>query len=92
MAKFVVELVYGEQEERRLEVRPAHREYSRELAEQGVLLAGGPFEDQRGALIVYEAADADAVQRILDDDPYTRAGVIASTSIREWNTVTGSWL
>jgi uncharacterized protein len=92
MAKFVVELVYGEDRDHRLEVRPAHREYTRGLAEQGIVLAGGPFADERGALLVYEAADSDELQRILDADPYTEAGVIAETSVREWNAVTGSWL
>ncbi|MGP4016761.1 YciI family protein [Saccharopolyspora sp. 5N708] len=92
MARFVVELVYGEDEEHRLQVRPAHREYSRGLADRGVLLVGGPFEDQRGALLVYEVADADELQEVLDADPYTEAGVIAGTTIREWQTVTGAWL
>lgn len=92
MAKFVVELVYGQDTDKRLEVRPAHREYSAKLAGQGALLAGGPYEDQRGAMLIYEAADQDELQRILDADPYTEAGVIAETAVREWNAVTGSWL
>ncbi|MGW1682426.1 YciI family protein [Saccharopolyspora sp. NPDC002376] len=92
MAKFVVGLVYGEDEEHRLQVRPAHREYSRGLAERGVLLAGGPFADGKGAQLVYEAADVDELQAILDADPYTEAGVIAKTTIREWDVVVGAWL
>ncbi len=92
MATFAVELVYIEDRERRLEARPAHREYSRELAGRGVLLAGGPFSDERAALLIYEAADADELQRILDADPYVQAGVVAETTVREWNVITGSWL
>ncbi|MGI8308976.1 YciI family protein [Saccharopolyspora hattusasensis] len=91
MSKFVVDLVYGEDEERRLEVRPAHREYCRELADRGVLLAGGPFADKLGAQLIYEAADADEVQKVLDADPYTEAGVIAKTTVREWNLLSGAW-
>lgn len=91
MAKFVVDLVYGEDEQRRLEVRPAHREYCRELADRGVLLAGGPFADNLGAQLIYEAADADELQKVLDADPYTEAGVIAKTTVREWNLLTGAW-
>ncbi|PKW13257.1 YciI family protein [Saccharopolyspora spinosa] len=91
MAKFVVDLVYGEDEERRLGVRPAHREYCRELADRGVLLAGGPFADNLGAQLIYEAADADELQKVLDADPYTEAGVIAKTTVREWNLLTGAW-
>ncbi|MEV0705330.1 YciI family protein [Saccharopolyspora sp. NPDC050389] len=91
MAKFVVDLVYGEDEERRLEVRPAHREYCRELGERGVLLAGGPFADNLGAQLIYEAADADELGKVLAADPYTEAGVIAKTTVREWNLLTGAW-
>ncbi|MGW3469256.1 YciI family protein [Saccharopolyspora sp. NPDC000995] len=91
MAKFVVDLVYGEDEQRRLEVRPAHREYCRELADRGVLLAGGPFADNLGAQLIYEVADADELQKVLDADPYTEAGVIAKTTVREWNLLTGAW-
>ncbi|MDA3644850.1 YciI family protein [Saccharopolyspora indica] len=92
MARFVVDLVYGEDQEHRLQVRPAHREYSRELADRGVLLAGGPFTDGEGAQIVYEVADRDELQAVLDADPYTEAGVIARTTIREWDVVVGAWL
>lgn len=92
MAQFVVELVYGQDTERRLQVRPSHREYSKQLAEKGVLRVGGPYADERGAMLVYEAADRDELQRILDDDPYAQAGVLAETTVREWNPVTGSWL
>ncbi|WP_243790392.1 YciI family protein [Saccharopolyspora gloriosae] len=92
MAKFVVEMVYGDDEERRLAVRPDHRVYAKSLAQRGVLLAGGPYEDGKGAQLVYEAADAAAVQRLIDEDPYLTEGVIASTTVREWNAITGSWI
>ncbi|KAA5829084.1 YciI family protein [Saccharopolyspora hirsuta] len=92
MARFVVELVYGEDQERRLEVRPAHREYCRDLAARGVVLAGGPFTDGEGAQLVYEVADRDELQKVLDADPYTEAGVIAKTTVREWDVVVGAWL
>lgn len=92
MAKFVVELVYGADEEHRLAVRPAHREYSKSLADKGILLAGGPYADGRGAQIIYEAADGAEVQALLDEDPYLKEGVLASATIREWNAVTGSWV
>lgn len=92
MARFVVDLVYGEDQEHRLQVRPAHREYSRDLASRGVLLAGGPFTDGEGAQLVYEVADRDELQAVLDADPYTEAGVIARTTVREWDIVVGAWL
>ncbi|MCP2262075.1 hypothetical protein LX15_005807 [Streptoalloteichus tenebrarius] len=92
MPHFVVELVYGPDRERLEEVRPEHREYSRRLADQGVLLAGGPWADDTGAVLVYSVTDADELRRVLDDDPYTPAGVIEKRTIREWTPRTGSWL
>ncbi|MFD7657989.1 YciI family protein [Actinosynnema sp. NPDC059797] len=92
MARFAVEWVFGEDQEGRLAVRPAHREYLAGLVERGVLLVSGPWEDQTGALLVYEVEDEDALREVLDADPYTRAGVIASTRVHEWQTVLGAWL
>ncbi len=92
MASFVVELVYEENRDYRMEVRPAHREYLKELQSRGILLAAGPYADDGGALLVYEAADADELGRILDADPYTEAGVVAETKIREWKPLTGTWV
>ncbi len=91
MAKYVVELEYGADRAERLRVRDEHREYCRELAERGVVLAGGPFADETGAMLVYEAADEAELRAVLEADPYTRAGVLANTTVREWNVVTGSW-
>lgn len=92
MATFVVQLVFGDDREKLQEVRPQHREYCRRLAERGVLLAGGPYVDGDGAALVYSAADADELQRVLAGDPYVDAGVIASTDVREWTPRTGSWV
>ncbi|MFR9730461.1 YciI family protein [Saccharopolyspora sp. MS10] len=92
MAKFVVEMVYGQDEEKRLAVRPAHRDYAKELAERGELLAAGPYQDGAGAQLIYEAPDEAAVRGLLDADPYLREGVLASTTIREWNALVGAWI
>lgn len=91
MARFAVELVYGPDREKRLAVRPEHREYVASLAEKGVVLLSGPYADDTGALIVYEAADEAAVKEIISADPYT-AGNVAEWTVREWNTLMGSLL
>ena len=58
MAQFVVQLRFDVAEtDRRMEVRPAHREYLAELKAAGKLVAAGPFTDQTGALLVYDVAD-----------------------------------
>ncbi len=69
-------------------VRPAHREW---LADQPQLLASGPT-DAGGAILVWEAASAVEVERILDADPFTEAGVIAERRVVGWTVVRGRWL
>ncbi len=92
MARFVVELVFGENEDERIAVRPAHREYLATLVDQGKLLVSGPYTDQSGAVIVYEVEDAAELKAVLAADPYTPAGVVAETRVHEWQAVMGVWL
>jgi uncharacterized protein YciI len=83
MARFVALMTFGDRE-RRLEVRPRHREYLAELHGQGKLHESGPFADETGALIVYEAASEAEARSLIDADPYFSAGVISSVEVREW--------
>ncbi|MEA2597914.1 MAG: uncharacterized protein QOF01_4383 [Thermomicrobiales bacterium] len=87
MARFAVELVFGPDREKRLSVRPEHREYITSLAEKGVVLASGPYADDAGALIIYEAADEAEARALIAADPYTAAGVVADLQLREWKVV-----
>ena len=89
MAKFVALLEFTDQEELRLQTRPTHREYLRTLFDQGKLAMSGPWVDDTGAMLVYEAADLGEAQRLLDADPYRTAGVIADARIKEWRVVMG---
>ncbi len=67
--------------------RPAHREYLGSLKEAGQLAASGPFTDDSGALIIYEAdSEADAVA-LIEADPFRKAGVFKSYTIKPWNQV-----
>lgn len=90
MTLFAVELVFHVDRDARLAVRPAHRDYLGQLAERGVLRLAGPWGNDTGALLVYEVADRDELRQVLDADPYTAAGVVAETRIREWQPVTGA--
>ncbi|MCO1579596.1 YciI family protein [Crossiella sp. SN42] len=92
MARFVVEWVFGTNRDERLAVRPAHREWAAEQAKQGVLLAGGPWANDTGAQVVFEAADRAELEKIMATDPYADTNVIVETRIREWNVVAGAWI
>lgn len=92
MARFAVELVFGDNRDERLAVRPAHREYVATLVERGVVLAAGPYADETGALLVYEVADEAELREVLAADPYTPADVIKETRVHEWQLLMGAWL
>jgi uncharacterized protein YciI len=61
-----------------LTVVDEHRAYLRALKEQGILLASGPMDPRSGGALLLRVPD-DAVQssldRIRDEDPFTRTGM-----------------
>ncbi len=76
---------YTSDSELREKTRQVHRDYLSSLAD-GTLLAAGawaPAEDP-GGLLIFRSADRAGVQAIVDEDPYTKAGVVATVDIREW--------
>jgi uncharacterized protein YciI len=83
MALFALQLKFTDLE-RRLQVRPAHRDYLISLKKAGKLVASGPFADQTGALLIYEVADEAELTEILEKDPYTVAEVYEIAALNEW--------
>ena len=67
--------------------RPAHREYLTGLIRQGKLVISGPFSDDRGALLVYEAETSSEVEKLIAGDPFAKEGVFVSWEIRPWNVI-----
>lgn len=85
MALFAVQLRFDPADlDRRLEVRPAHREYLTELHAQGKLVTAGPYSDQSGALLIYDVTDEAELREILAKDPYTPAKVYEIAGLHEW--------
>lgn len=92
MSIFAVEYTYDERRDEQDAVRPDHRAYLRGLAERGTLLASGPWAaGDPGALLVFRTDDVQALESLLAEDPFARAGLIASTTVRGWNVVIGGW-
>lgn len=87
MPLFAVNITFTDNVERRLEVRPTHREYLKKLLDEGKLFESGPYVDDSGALLVYEAADVAEVQELLANDPYAPNGIVETVTINEWNRV-----
>ena len=85
--KFAAIIEYLQDKSKIAEVRPVHRQYLASLKEKGQLAASGPFTDDSGALIVYEAATKEEAESFLKADPFNQAGIFVKYVIRPWNTV-----
>lgn len=92
MAKFVVEFKYNVDREGRQGLHPAHAENLYSLAESGVLLLAGPLVDENAGLLMYEVENREELQKVLDDEPYVKGGIVAETRIIEWAPGKGSWI
>ena len=88
MGLFVVRYDYREGSEATQDAhRPGHRDF---LASQPGLRAGGKTDDN-GAILIFEADDADSVATLLQDDPFLAEDVIEATHISGWAMPLGSW-
>jgi uncharacterized protein YciI len=67
--------------------RPAHRQYLTGLRDQGKLVISGPFADDAGGLLVYEAESPEQVETLIREDPFAKQGVFLSWEIRPWNVI-----
>lgn len=85
--KFAAIIEYIQDKAKIAEVRPTHRVYLAGLKEKGQIAATGPFLDDYGALIIYEAATKEEAEGFLKADPFNAAGVFVNYVIRPWNPV-----
>jgi uncharacterized protein YciI len=61
-----------------LKVVESHRAYLQGLKGKGILLASGPLDPRNGGALLLRVPEDDslvALDRIRDDDPFTKAGV-----------------
>jgi uncharacterized protein YciI len=85
--KYAAIIEYAKDKEKIAGVRPVHRQYLAGLSEKGQLAASGPFTDDSGALIVYEAATREEAEALLKGDPFNQNGIFVSYQLRPWNPV-----
>jgi uncharacterized protein YciI len=67
--------------------RPEHRDF---LAAQPGLRAGGKTDDN-GAVLIFEADDAESLAVLLREDPFFIGGIVAATHISGWSMPLGTW-
>jgi uncharacterized protein YciI len=88
--KFAAVIEYTQDKEKIERIRPLHRQYLRGLLEAGNMFATGPFMDDYGALIVYEADSFEKAEEFLRGDPFHANGVFVQWTIRPWKVVMGN--
>lgn len=85
--KFAAIIEYIQDKEKIQSVRPTHRQYLSDLLARGQLAVSGPFTDDSGALIVYEADSSEQAEQLLQGDPFHQNGIFVRYTIRPWNPV-----
>lgn len=85
--KFAAIIEYLQDRDKVQAIRPEHRQYLASLRQKGQLAASGPFTDDSGALIIYEAASAEEAERLLQGDPFCKNGIFLKYVLRPWSPV-----
>lgn len=85
--RFAAIIEYAQDPAKVQALRPTHRQYLASLRDQGQLAISGPFTDDSGALIVYEAASSAEAEKLLQGDPFFKNGIFLQYKIRPWNPV-----
>lgn len=75
---------YVSDHSRVLRVRPAHRSYTQAIRAKGALIIAGPFADDSGALLIYQAKSKDEAMAMILEDPYLAEGVYETYALSEW--------
>ena len=81
----VLELAFDD-DPRRLAARSAHRQRLADLRANGTLLLAGPWGDDSGALLVFDARRSE-VDSVMAEDPYYTTAGVRVVALREWRPV-----
>ena len=85
--KFAIFLEKCNKAEEFQKVVPDHVAYMTRLHERGILIAGGPFRDAKGGMVLIEAEDEAAAHAIASADPFIVRGV-ERYDLRSWEVLT----
>ena len=91
MAYFIVDTKYIEDADKVAAVRPAHREYMTGYIDAGQAVGAGPWGDGRGGVYVLKVDDRADADKIIENDPLTREGIVVEQTVREWKCAIGPW-
>ncbi|SON53871.1 YciI-like protein [Hartmannibacter diazotrophicus] len=79
----------------RMDNRPAHLEFLD--ANKDVVKVGGPYMSEdgtspTGSMLIIDAADRAALDALIAEDPYAKAGLFQSVDVRPWRRTVGAEL
>src|SRR6266480_6951748 len=61
-----------------------HAEFIDRLVDEGFISMGGPFVDEGGALLIFNAEDENEVREKLKNDPWFEQGILKLQSVKRW--------
>jgi len=85
--KFAATIEYTRDAAKIAAARPAHREYLKALLDSGRLAISGPFTDDSGGLLVYEAGTLEEAEALIREDPFAKGEVFLTWTIRGWKPI-----
>jgi len=92
MPVFAVHYRYVDDPDAVTEHRPAHRDFLRNLLDQGTVLAAGAYTDgPAGALLVVRGDSEQQIATLLESDPFAQLGLVQDRQIRAWGQAMGPW-
>ena len=69
---------------------PAHAAFMDAMAAGGFILLGGPLEETRDVLLIFQAQGCPEIHDRLAADPWTRNGLLITKNCRPWRIPLGS--
>ena len=75
------------------EIRADHRVFMHRLNSLGMVLSTGRTTSlqEQGSLTIMLARDEEEAKQVLADDPYVKAGMVKSITVRDWFPVVGTF-
>ena len=61
-----------------------HAAFIDRLVDQGSIFMGGPFVDEGGSLLIFNAEDENEVREKMKNDPWLERGILKQESIKRW--------
>jgi uncharacterized protein len=61
-----------------------HASFMDDLVDRGIILLGGPLEDGKNVLHIFNVAGKDETLTLLAEDPWTTNGLLSTTRVERW--------